>query len=85
MKYEPAVPMDLGVLVKVVAVLADALQLCQDGLHQGKENMVLRLRHREHFMSKFTLMQFWSKGEIILLTCPFLQCLVTVADCRSKK
>ena len=26
--YEPAVAVDLGVLVQVVAVLADALQLC---------------------------------------------------------
>ena len=35
--YEPAVAVDLGVLVQVVAVLADALQLCEDALRINRE------------------------------------------------
>ena len=35
--HEPAVAVDLGVLVQVVAVLADALQLCEDALPINRE------------------------------------------------
>ena len=37
MNYEPAVAVDLGVLVQVVAVLADSLQLCKNALWTKRE------------------------------------------------
>ena len=41
--HEPAVAVDLGVLVQVVAILADALQLCEDALRINRERSCYNL------------------------------------------